>query len=100
MNSDLSAQRNLGLNLVSFTIQVCPIFGTVVFMPNVSMAFLPTFQGFARERILALNLNRSTDVQIYGKVSNEALNPLSCKTLVIGCGYCVRSLILLLFFVP
>jgi len=33
---------------------------------------------------LALNLNRSTNVQTYEKVSNEALRQLSCKTLVIG----------------
>jgi len=30
-------------------------------------------------------LIRSTKVQIYEKVSNETLRPLSCKTLVISC---------------
>ncbi len=43
-----------------------------------------TVWGFARERILALPLIRSTNVQIYEKVSNEVFNPLSCKTLVIS----------------
>ena len=61
MNSDLSAQRNLGLNLVSFTIQVCTIFRTVVFMPNVSMAFLVTEKVFAKGGLNWTNSSISTE---------------------------------------
>ena len=68
MNSDLSAQRKLGLNLVSFTIQVCPIFRTVVFMPNVSMAFLPTFRGLAMAGKSKRKL--STKIQILIEAQN------------------------------
>ena len=39
MNSDLSALSKLGLDSVSFTIQVCPIFRTVVFMRNLQWRF-------------------------------------------------------------
>ena len=43
-----------------------------------------TFSGFARERIFITTFDTKPNVQIYEKVSNEALNPLSCKTLVVG----------------
>jgi hypothetical protein len=47
----------------------------------------PTVQGFARERIFSTTFDTKLNVQIYEKVSNEALNPLSCKTLVVGSAF-------------
>ena len=52
-----------------------------------SVKLPPTARGFARERIFSTAFDTKPKAQIYEKVSNEALNPLSCKTLVSGCGY-------------
>jgi len=41
-----------------------------------------TVWGFARERIFSTTFDTKPNVQIYEKVSYEALSPLSCKTLV------------------
>jgi len=38
----------------------------------------------AQWRIFSTTFDTKPNVQIYEKVSNEALNPLSCKTLVVG----------------
>ena len=82
MNSDLSAQRNLGLNLVSFTIQGCPIFRTVVFMPNVSMAFPPTWRGFARAGLFCLLVVNITKFSIKTKRDEETFTPALAKPLL------------------
>ena len=49
--------------------------------------YLVTVSGFARERVFSTTFDTKPNVQIYEKVSYEALNPLSCKTLVKGSFY-------------
>lgn len=56
------------------------------FFVRCSAKLPPTVRGFARERIFGTTFDTKPNAQIYEKVSIEALNPLSCKTYVIGSG--------------